>query len=124
MMDYERVKDPEPGRIYEMPLEAWDDTIGGYRNPVRPTEILQKTEPAGRAAFSRSTMEFYLGFSDLLDKIPNKIGVIFIPIFLFTILAEAAVIQARYCTYSCKKIREFRLWSRSDTFQPKRKYTA
>jgi hypothetical protein len=40
-----RVKDPETSRIYEMPFEAWDGTIGGYRNPVRPTEIRQKTEP-------------------------------------------------------------------------------
>jgi hypothetical protein len=39
------VKDPETGRMYEMPLGDWDGTIGGYRNPVRPTEILQKTEP-------------------------------------------------------------------------------
>jgi hypothetical protein len=28
-----------------MPLEAWDDTIGGYRNPQRPGEILQPTPP-------------------------------------------------------------------------------
>jgi hypothetical protein len=45
MMGYERVKDAETGRIYEAPLEAYDGTIGGYRNPVRPTEILQKTQP-------------------------------------------------------------------------------
>jgi hypothetical protein len=45
MMGYERVKDPETGRLWDMPLEAYDGTIGGYRNPVRPTEILQKTEP-------------------------------------------------------------------------------
>jgi hypothetical protein len=31
--------------MYEMPLGDWDGTIGGYRNPVRPTEILRKTEP-------------------------------------------------------------------------------
>jgi hypothetical protein len=44
-MGYERVKDPETGRIYEMPLEAYDGTVGGYRNPKRPGEILQKTQP-------------------------------------------------------------------------------
>ncbi|OHE82926.1 MAG: hypothetical protein A3G75_03290 [Verrucomicrobia bacterium RIFCSPLOWO2_12_FULL_64_8] len=44
-MGYERAKDPETGRIYEMPLETWDGTAGGYRNPQRPTEILQPTEP-------------------------------------------------------------------------------
>ncbi|MDD2763792.1 MAG: HEAT repeat domain-containing protein [Opitutaceae bacterium] len=45
-MGYERMKDPETGRIYEMPLERWDGTIGGYRNPQRPEEILQPTTPA------------------------------------------------------------------------------
>jgi hypothetical protein len=45
MMGYERVKDPQTGHVYEMPLERYDGTIGGYRNPVRPTELLQKTEP-------------------------------------------------------------------------------
>lgn len=44
-MGYKRMKDTETGRIYEMPLEAFDGTIGGYRNPVRPTEILQETQP-------------------------------------------------------------------------------
>lgn len=42
---YERVKDVETGRIYEMPLESYDGTLGGYRNPVRPNEVLQQTEP-------------------------------------------------------------------------------
>lgn len=42
---YERVKDPQTGRIYEMPLESYDGTVGGYRNPMRPNEILQKTHP-------------------------------------------------------------------------------
>ena len=42
---YERVIDPQSGRVYEMPLESYDGTVGGYRNPVRPSEILQKTEP-------------------------------------------------------------------------------
>jgi hypothetical protein len=45
MLGYERVKDPESGRIFEMPLEAWDGSAGGYRNPLRPEEILQSTGP-------------------------------------------------------------------------------
>jgi sterol desaturase/sphingolipid hydroxylase (fatty acid hydroxylase superfamily) len=44
-------------------------------------------------------MEFYLSFSDLFEKLPNKVGLIFVPIFLFTLLAEAVVIQARYGSY-------------------------
>lgn len=40
-MGYERVKDPATGRIFEMPLEAWDSAAGGYRNPLRPAEVLQ-----------------------------------------------------------------------------------
>ena len=42
---YERLKDTQTGRIYEMPLEAYDPTLGGYRNPVRPTERLHQTQP-------------------------------------------------------------------------------
>jgi hypothetical protein len=44
-MGYERVKDRQTGRVYEMPLEAYDGTVGGYRNPQRPTEILDRTQP-------------------------------------------------------------------------------
>ena len=44
-------------------------------------------------------MEFYLSFSEIFAKLPNKIGVIFVPVFLFTILAEALVIQARHGDY-------------------------
>jgi sterol desaturase/sphingolipid hydroxylase (fatty acid hydroxylase superfamily) len=47
-------------------------------------------------------MEFYLSFSDLFSRLPNKIGVIFVPIFLFTVLAEAVVIQAREGSYPRK----------------------
>jgi sterol desaturase/sphingolipid hydroxylase (fatty acid hydroxylase superfamily) len=47
-------------------------------------------------------MEFYLSFADLLDKIPNKIGLTFIPIFVFTIFAEAIVIHGRHGNYSWK----------------------
>src|ERR1700692_4644002 len=48
------------------------------------------------------TMEFYLSFTDLLSKFPNPIIVVFITIFIFTILAEAVVIQARHGSYSWK----------------------
>jgi hypothetical protein len=44
-MGYERAKDPETGRVYEMPLESWDGAAGGYHNPQRPEEILQPTAP-------------------------------------------------------------------------------
>jgi hypothetical protein len=44
-MGYERLEDPQTGRRYEMPLEAYDGTVGGYRNPVRPGEILRKLPP-------------------------------------------------------------------------------
>jgi sterol desaturase/sphingolipid hydroxylase (fatty acid hydroxylase superfamily) len=47
-------------------------------------------------------MEFYLSFADLWDKLPNKITAVFIPIFLFTIVVEALVIQARHGDYSWK----------------------
>ena len=47
-------------------------------------------------------MEFYLSFSDLLSKFPNTIILVFLPIFFFTILAEALVIQARHGSYSWK----------------------
>jgi hypothetical protein len=44
-MGYERVKDTRTGDVYEMPLEAYDGTVGGYRNPKRPAEILARTRP-------------------------------------------------------------------------------
>jgi hypothetical protein len=44
-MGYERMKDAQTGRLYEMPLEAWDDAAGGYHNPQRPKEILQPAAP-------------------------------------------------------------------------------
>jgi sterol desaturase/sphingolipid hydroxylase (fatty acid hydroxylase superfamily) len=47
-------------------------------------------------------MEFYLSFADLFDKLPNKIAVVFLPVFLATILGEALVIQARQGSYSWK----------------------
>ncbi|MBI5631547.1 MAG: hypothetical protein HY921_11770 [Elusimicrobia bacterium] len=36
----EGLVDPQTGRRWIMPLEAYDATVGGYRNPARPTEIL------------------------------------------------------------------------------------
>jgi sterol desaturase/sphingolipid hydroxylase (fatty acid hydroxylase superfamily) len=47
-------------------------------------------------------MEFYPSFSQLFERLPNKLAVVFIPIFLVTILAEALVIQARGGSYSWK----------------------
>ena len=41
----------------------------------------------------------YPSFSDLLALAPNRIGVLFAPVFLFTILAEALVIKARAGRY-------------------------
>ena len=45
MSGYERTKDRATGQIYEMPLEAWNAARGGYVNPVRPTELLDRTKP-------------------------------------------------------------------------------
>ena len=39
-MGYELMESASTGRRYEMPLETYDGTIGGYRNPNRPNEIL------------------------------------------------------------------------------------
>jgi hypothetical protein len=45
-MGYERMQDPSTGQNYNMPYEAYDAGAGGYRNPMRPTELLRKA-PAG-----------------------------------------------------------------------------
>jgi hypothetical protein len=45
-------------------------------------------------------MEFYLSFSELFSKFPNTIILVFVPVFIFTILAEALVIKARHGEYS------------------------
>lgn len=45
-MGYTRLEDPNTGQRYEMPIEAYDGTIGGYRNPNHPNEVLIKL-PAG-----------------------------------------------------------------------------
>ena len=44
MMGYERAEDRETGQVYDMPLGAWDASAGGYRNPVRPDELLATTD--------------------------------------------------------------------------------
>jgi hypothetical protein len=44
-MGEERVKDPATGQIYTMPVDKYDPTVGGYRNPKRPNEILVLTKP-------------------------------------------------------------------------------
>lgn len=45
MMGYERMVSPTTGRYYNMPLETYDGTVGGYRNPEHPDEILKPTQP-------------------------------------------------------------------------------
>jgi hypothetical protein len=41
-MGYERMWDPQTNHYYNMPFETYDGTVGGYRNPARPDEILVK----------------------------------------------------------------------------------
>lgn len=43
-MGYERLEDVT-GRRYDMPIEAYDSKVGGYRDPNRPTELLRKLPP-------------------------------------------------------------------------------
>ncbi|HEX3280971.1 MAG TPA: hypothetical protein VHR36_07045 [Pyrinomonadaceae bacterium] len=45
MMGYERMVSPTTGQHYNMPLETYDGTVGGYRNPEHPEEILKPTTP-------------------------------------------------------------------------------
>jgi len=45
MMGYERMVSPTTGQHYNMPLETYDGTVGGYRNPSHPDEILKPTKP-------------------------------------------------------------------------------
>lgn len=42
-MGYTRQKDEATGRIYDMPLDSYNASRGGYVNPVRPTELLKET---------------------------------------------------------------------------------
>lgn len=44
-MGYTRLEDPNTGQRYEMPIEAYDGTVGGYRNPNHPTDVLVKLPP-------------------------------------------------------------------------------
>lgn len=44
MMGYETTRDPQTSRVFEMPLEAWDNVAGGYHNPLRSDEVLQPIE--------------------------------------------------------------------------------
>ncbi|MEX2271129.1 MAG: hypothetical protein WD690_06650 [Vicinamibacterales bacterium] len=44
-MGYSRMEDPSTGERYDVPLEAYDGTVGGYRNPKRPSELLRKLPP-------------------------------------------------------------------------------
>jgi hypothetical protein len=46
-MGYQRMMDPETGRMYNMPHSAYDPTRGGYVNPKRPTELLVRP-PVGQ----------------------------------------------------------------------------
>jgi sterol desaturase/sphingolipid hydroxylase (fatty acid hydroxylase superfamily) len=45
-------------------------------------------------------MEFYPSFADLWSRVPNKVAMVFIPVFVLTIVAEALVIQTRRGGYS------------------------
>ncbi|HLD65980.1 MAG TPA: hypothetical protein VJA19_08045 [Pseudomonas sp.] len=44
-MGYTRQEDPQTGQRYEVPLEAYDATVDGYRNPNRPDELLVPLGP-------------------------------------------------------------------------------
>ncbi len=44
-MGYERMRDPSSGKVWDMPFERYDPGAGGYRNPNRPGELLQKARP-------------------------------------------------------------------------------
>jgi hypothetical protein len=45
-MGYERMRDPETGQLFDMPLESYDASRGGYRNPNRPDDLLERA-PVG-----------------------------------------------------------------------------
>ena len=44
MMGYERMVSSS-GQHYNMPLETYDGTVGGYRNPEHPEEVLKSARP-------------------------------------------------------------------------------
>lgn len=41
MMGYKRLMDETTGRIWELPLEAYDPTAGGWRDPLKPDLLLK-----------------------------------------------------------------------------------
>ncbi len=45
-MGYERMKSPIDGRMYNMPFENFDGTMGGYRDPADRNQILKRA-PTG-----------------------------------------------------------------------------
>lgn len=44
-MGYRRLQDPSTGQRYELPIEAYDAKVGGYHNPMQPTELLEALPP-------------------------------------------------------------------------------
>lgn len=44
-MGYERMVSPTDGTAYNMPYEAYDATVGGYRDPADRTQILKHAPP-------------------------------------------------------------------------------
>jgi hypothetical protein len=44
-MEYERMKDPRTGQLYDMPMSEYDATVGGYRNPKDPSQLLVPAAP-------------------------------------------------------------------------------
>lgn len=42
MMGYEEMESPATGKVYQMPLETYDGTRGGYHNPDNWEEMLEK----------------------------------------------------------------------------------
>jgi len=40
-----RQKDPLTGTVYDMPLSRYNASRGGYVNPYRPTDLLQRAQP-------------------------------------------------------------------------------
>lgn len=44
-MGYERMKDPGTGKFYDMPMSEYDATVGGYRNPNDPSQLLVPAAP-------------------------------------------------------------------------------
>jgi hypothetical protein len=45
LLGYVRLADPQTGRQWALPLEAYDTALGGFRNPHRPAELLVDASP-------------------------------------------------------------------------------